>query len=105
MHDQEQHIFREVNRRSSLKKIAQHLLLKCLSCAIVTPLYATSLVETVQAVSYTDQPSKQKRLQMLINFVLYDCSTRIMYFTTLVCISNMNNNIQDLFGMQVTYVF
>lgn len=39
---------KEVDKHSSLKTIGQHLLLKCVSTAVITPFYSASLVETVQ---------------------------------------------------------
>lgn len=47
---------KEVSRHSSIKKLAQHLLLKGLSLVIVTPFYAASLVETVQSEIASERP-------------------------------------------------
>jgi solute carrier family 25 protein 46 len=47
---------REVNRHSSFKKIAEHLLLKGISYVIVTPFFAASLVETVQSEIACESP-------------------------------------------------
>lgn len=47
---------REVDRHSSLKKIAQHLVLKGITLVIVTPFLAASLVETVQSEIACERP-------------------------------------------------
>uniref|UniRef100_A0A1B6DH59 Solute carrier family 25 member 46 n=1 Tax=Clastoptera arizonana TaxID=38151 RepID=A0A1B6DH59_9HEMI len=40
---------KEINRKSSWKSCCQHVLLKCVTLAIITPFYSASLVETVQS--------------------------------------------------------
>ena len=40
---------KEVDSHTSLKLLGQHLMLKCVSTAIITPFYSASLVETVQS--------------------------------------------------------
>lgn len=40
---------REISRHSSTKAVLQHLLLKAISAAVITPFYSASLVETVQS--------------------------------------------------------
>lgn len=47
---------KEVNADSSLKAFGQHILLKCVSLAIVTPFYSASLVETVQSDIASEKP-------------------------------------------------
>jgi len=47
---------KEVNRHSSLKMVGQHILLKCVSTAIITPFYSASLVETVQSDIASEKP-------------------------------------------------
>ncbi|KAE8749764.1 hypothetical protein FOCC_FOCC003504 [Frankliniella occidentalis] len=47
---------KEVNSESSLKAFGQHILLKCISLAIVTPFYSASLVETVQSDIASEKP-------------------------------------------------
>ena len=47
---------KEVDRRSSLRMVGQHLLLKAVSLAAVTPFYSASLVETVQSEIASEKP-------------------------------------------------
>lgn len=47
---------KEIDRRCSLRMIGQHLLLKGVSLALVTPFYSASLVETVQSEIACDRP-------------------------------------------------
>eukprot|EP00095_Tigriopus_kingsejongensis_P008886 snap_masked-scaffold566_size135349-processed-gene-0.0 protein:Tk08886 transcript:snap_masked-scaffold566_size135349-processed-gene-0.0-mRNA-1 annotation:"hypothetical protein DAPPUDRAFT_308941" len=47
---------KEVDRRSSLRSIGQHLLLKAVSLAVLTPFYSASLVETVQSEIASERP-------------------------------------------------
>ncbi|XP_023330136.1 solute carrier family 25 member 46 [Eurytemora carolleeae] len=47
---------KEINKHSSLNMIGQHLLLKCVSTAIITPFYSASLVETVQSDIASEKP-------------------------------------------------
>ncbi|KAI0222077.1 Solute carrier family 25 member 46 [Lamellibrachia satsuma] len=47
---------REVNRHSSLKKLAEHIFLKGLSLIVITPFYAASLVESVQSEIASERP-------------------------------------------------
>lgn len=47
---------KEVNADSSLKAFGQHILLKCVSLAIITPFYSASLVETVQSDIASEKP-------------------------------------------------
>jgi len=47
---------KEIDRHSSVKSIGQHLLLKCVSTAVITPFYSASLVETVQSDIASEKP-------------------------------------------------
>ncbi|XP_004536375.1 solute carrier family 25 member 46 [Ceratitis capitata] len=47
---------KEVDSRTTLKKFGQHLILKCISIAIVMPFYSASLVETVQSDIASEKP-------------------------------------------------
>ncbi len=47
---------KEVDRHSSLRMVGQHLLLKAVSLAVVTPFYSASLVETVQSEIASERP-------------------------------------------------
>ncbi|XP_049937391.1 mitochondrial outer membrane protein SLC25A46-like [Schistocerca serialis cubense] len=47
---------KEITWNSSLKSIGQHILLKCVSLAVVTPFYSASLVETVQSDIASEKP-------------------------------------------------
>ncbi len=47
---------KEVDRRSSLRMVGQHLLLKAVSLAAVSPFYSASLVETVQSEVASERP-------------------------------------------------
>jgi len=47
---------KEVDRHSSLRMIGQHLLLKSVSTALITPFYSASLVETVQSDIASEKP-------------------------------------------------
>ena len=47
---------KEIDRQSSMKMIGQHLLLKMLSQAVVTPFFSASLVETVQSEIASERP-------------------------------------------------
>ncbi|XP_017474828.1 PREDICTED: solute carrier family 25 member 46-like isoform X1 [Rhagoletis zephyria] len=47
---------KEVDSRTSLKRFGQHLILKCVSIAIVMPFYSASLVETVQSDIASEKP-------------------------------------------------
>lgn len=47
---------KEITRHSSLKACCQHVFLKCLTLAIVTPFYSASLVETVQSDIASEKP-------------------------------------------------
>jgi len=47
---------KDVNQHSSVKKLAQHLLLKCVTWCIITPFYAASVVETVQSEVASERP-------------------------------------------------
>ncbi|XP_055374819.1 mitochondrial outer membrane protein SLC25A46 isoform X2 [Condylostylus longicornis] len=46
----------DVNNRTSMKKFGQHILLKCVSIAVVMPFYSASLVETVQSDIASEKP-------------------------------------------------
>jgi len=47
---------KEVDKHSSLRSVGQHLLLKAVSAAIITPFYSASLVETVQSDIASEKP-------------------------------------------------
>ena len=47
---------KEVDKHSSLRSVGQHLLLKAVSAAIITPFYSASLVETVQSEIASEKP-------------------------------------------------
>lgn len=47
---------KEVNSHTTLKQFGQHILLKCISLAVVMPFYSASLVETVQSDIASDKP-------------------------------------------------
>lgn len=47
---------KEINKHSSPNMVGQHLLLKCVSTAIITPFYSASLVETVQSDIASEKP-------------------------------------------------
>jgi solute carrier family 25 protein 46 len=47
---------KEVTRHSSIRKLAEHLLLKSLGLLVTTPFYAASLVETVQSEIASERP-------------------------------------------------
>ena len=47
---------KEINSHTSLKLLGQHLLLKCVTTAIITPFYSASLVETVQSDIASEKP-------------------------------------------------
>jgi len=47
---------KEIDKHSSIKMLGQHLLLKAVSTAIVTPFYSASLVETVQSDIASEKP-------------------------------------------------
>ncbi|XP_064608694.1 mitochondrial outer membrane protein SLC25A46-like [Liolophura sinensis] len=47
---------KEVTRHSSLKKIGQHFVLKCMAHTLTTPFYASSFVETVQSDIASERP-------------------------------------------------
>lgn len=47
---------KEVHARSSMKQFGQHILLKCISIAVVVPFNAASLVETVQSDIASEKP-------------------------------------------------
>jgi len=47
---------KEIDRHSSLKMIGQHLLLKAVATALITPFYSASLVETVQSDIASEKP-------------------------------------------------
>ncbi|ELT89994.1 hypothetical protein CAPTEDRAFT_57909, partial [Capitella teleta] len=49
-------IYSEITRHSSIKKVAQHLLLKGLGFVVTCPFYASSLVETVQSEIASERP-------------------------------------------------
>ena len=47
---------KEVDKHSSLRSVGQHLLLKAVSAALITPFYSASLVETVQSDIASEKP-------------------------------------------------
>jgi len=47
---------KEINEHSTIKMIGQHLMLKALSTALVTPFFSASLVETVQSDIASEKP-------------------------------------------------
>ena len=47
---------KEVDKHTSLKMLGQHLMLKCVGTAIITPFYSASLVETVQSDIASEKP-------------------------------------------------
>jgi len=47
---------KDINSHTSLKLLGQHLALKCVTTAIVTPFYSASLVETVQSDIASEKP-------------------------------------------------
>ena len=47
---------KEINSHTSLKLLGQHILLKCVTTAIITPFYSASLVETVQSDIASEKP-------------------------------------------------
>lgn len=47
---------KDVDSRTTFKRFGQHLILKCISIAVVTPFYAASLVETVQSDIASEKP-------------------------------------------------
>eukprot|EP00088_Acartia_fossae_P052475 TRINITY_DN5929_c0_g1_i1.p1 TRINITY_DN5929_c0_g1~~TRINITY_DN5929_c0_g1_i1.p1 ORF type:complete len:509 (+),score=82.76 TRINITY_DN5929_c0_g1_i1:82-1608(+) len=47
---------KEIDKHSSLKMIGQHLLLKAVSSALITPFYSVSLVESVQSDIASEKP-------------------------------------------------
>ena len=47
---------KDINSHTSLKLLGQHLLLKCVTTAIITPFYSASLVETVQSDIASEKP-------------------------------------------------
>jgi len=47
---------KEIDKHSSMKMIGQHILLKAVSTALVTPFYSASLVETVQSDICCEKP-------------------------------------------------
>ncbi|XP_073835337.1 solute carrier family 25 member 46a isoform X2 [Musca autumnalis] len=47
---------KEVDSRTSLKRFGQHVILKCISIAVVMPFYAASLVESVQSDIASEKP-------------------------------------------------
>ncbi|XP_037935309.1 solute carrier family 25 member 46 isoform X2 [Teleopsis dalmanni] len=47
---------KEVDNRTGTKRFGQHLILKCVSIAIVVPYYSASLVETVQSDIASEKP-------------------------------------------------
>ena len=47
---------KEIDRGSSLRMIGQHLLLKSVSLAVITPFFSASLVETVQSEIASERP-------------------------------------------------
>lgn len=47
---------KELHSRSSMKALGQHILLKCISLAVVVPFYSASLVETVQSDIASEKP-------------------------------------------------
>ncbi|XP_055843399.1 mitochondrial outer membrane protein SLC25A46-like [Episyrphus balteatus] len=47
---------KDVDSRTSVKRFGQHLILKCVSIAVVMPFYAASLVETVQSDIASEKP-------------------------------------------------
>nr|XP_014094565.1 solute carrier family 25 member 46 [Bactrocera oleae] len=47
---------KDVDSRTTLKKFGQHIILKCVSIAVVMPFYSASLVETVQSDIASEKP-------------------------------------------------
>jgi len=47
---------KDVDKHTSLKMLGQHLMLKCVGTAIITPFYSASLVETVQSDIASEKP-------------------------------------------------
>lgn len=47
---------KEVHNKTTLKQFGQHILLKCVSIAVVMPFYSASLVETVQSDIASEKP-------------------------------------------------
>ncbi|XP_050332625.1 mitochondrial outer membrane protein SLC25A46-like isoform X2 [Bactrocera neohumeralis] len=47
---------KDVDSRTTLKKFGQHIVLKCVSIAVVMPFYSASLVETVQSDIASEKP-------------------------------------------------
>ncbi|XP_037916740.1 solute carrier family 25 member 46 [Hermetia illucens] len=47
---------KEVHNKTSMKQFGQHILLKCISIAVVMPFYSASLVETVQSDIASEKP-------------------------------------------------
>ncbi|XP_065335994.1 mitochondrial outer membrane protein SLC25A46-like isoform X2 [Cloeon dipterum] len=47
---------KEITVNSSLRSVGQHIMLKCISFALVTPFYSASLVETVQSEIASERP-------------------------------------------------
>ncbi|KAL5004222.1 hypothetical protein ScPMuIL_017678 [Solemya velum] len=47
---------KEISRHSSLKKLGEHVVLKCLAFIVTTPFYVASLIETVQSDIASERP-------------------------------------------------
>ncbi|XP_013107477.1 mitochondrial outer membrane protein SLC25A46 isoform X1 [Stomoxys calcitrans] len=47
---------KEVDSRTNMKRFGQHIILKCISIAVVMPFYAASLVESVQSDIASEKP-------------------------------------------------
>jgi solute carrier family 25, member 46 len=47
---------KEINSHTTMKQFGQHIVLKCISLAVVLPFYSASLVETVQSDIASEKP-------------------------------------------------
>jgi len=63
---------KEVDRRSSPRRLGQHLLLKAVASAVVCPFYSASLVESIQV--------RQRKLANIIALHFTKCQD---YYTVL----------------------
>nr|XP_018910883.1 PREDICTED: solute carrier family 25 member 46-like [Bemisia tabaci] len=98
---------KEVTWNSSLKTWGQHILLKCISLAIVTPLYSASLVETVQSKIASDDPSPLALfVEAFDRFLAWGCpyKGRMLPFWALVVPTVLFGAIKHYFSMVVREV-